>query len=162
MVPVQIADRTWLEKAAPEMLAMLSRNLILGTLPDDELTSLLKDCVVKEFKANRRLSRQGAPVKHIYFIWEGSAKAVFSGRNQSDSWINVNFLQPSSDIGLLSVVDGGPHSATVISLEQMLVIGIPIESLHRALDQHPDWYQIISHIALARLRNLGVWMDHLL
>ena len=162
VIPVRLADDVQEAATMVDLLSVMSLNTLLRTLPRDELFSLVQNSHVVEVDADRELTKQGTPVTEVLFIWKGRAKAVLNGRYHKETWAVVNMLGPGSDIGLLSALDYGPHSATVVSLEKLQVIAVPIELMHITLERHPGWYRDIAVITLQRLRNMGIWIDNLL
>ncbi len=162
VIPVRLVDDIQEAATMADLLAVMSQNTLLRTLPRDELFTLLQNSNVIDVDAEHELTKQGTPVTYVLFIWKGRAKAVLNGRNHKETWAVVNILGPGSDIGLLSAIDYGPHSATVVSLEKLQVIAIPVEVMHLILERHPGWYRDIAIIALQRLRNMGIWIDNLL
>jgi CRP-like cAMP-binding protein len=142
--------------------AVLSTNHFLATLPEHELAGLLRSADVKEVAAGATLTVQGRPVDTIYFIWEGRAKTLIRSAKRKDSSAVLDLLGPASDIGLLSVVDEAPHSATVVAMTKVKALGVPKERVREVLERYPECYQTVTRVALARLRNSGIWMEHLL
>lgn len=161
-IALRQAEQTWMKTASPELLRVLQGNPLLGTLSRDELSHLLRNCVVIQAKPDMELTRQGELVRFVYVLLEGRAKAIMNGRGPQGGTAIVDFLEPAGDIGLLSVIDGGPHSATVIPIEPTTLLGIRIDRVRQALESHPEWYKMTTRVAVARLRNLGIWMDNLL
>ncbi len=145
-----------------QIIDVLKVNPLMSMFSNMELHDLLSQGVLLDLDAENVLSRQGEPVDHMFFIWEGRARAVFGAGRKADTFAVLNLLRPSDDIGLLSIVDGGPHSATVIALEPMRVVSVPIERFRDSCAQHPESYKIISQIAISRMRNMGTWLGILL
>ena len=160
-VPYQRYQR-FMDEVTPELFGAMQQNSFLGRLPKDELAGLLSGCVVKEIGTDECLTRQGEPVDLVYFIWKGHAKAVLNGSSRTDNLAVLSVLKPGEDIGLMSIVDTGPHSATVISLTRLRAIGINRRRMQTILQRHPEWYEIIAKELLSRLRNSGFWMENLL
>ena len=105
---------------------------------------------------------QGGLVDTIYFVWEGRAKALIRSANRKDNSAVLDLLGPASDVGLLSVVDEAPHSATVVAVTELKALGVPKERIREVLERNPQCYQAVTRVALAKLRNSGTWMEHLL
>ena len=106
--------------------------------------------------------RQATPVGEILILVEGRAKAEVSGASHGNFTAVLNLLKPGDDIGLLSLVDGAPHSATVIALESLRTLLVPMANMRGLLKSHPEWYRVLAEVAVSRLRNSSVWLQALM
>ena len=67
------------------------------------------------------------------FLGAGSARAEIPAPAVRESMAVLNYLKPGDNIDLLSLVDCSPHSATVVTLERLLTLSIPIEKVQNFL-----------------------------
>lgn len=134
-------------------------NRLLRGISDRELFQILKGGETVTFKQDEQVTHQSTPVTSVLFILEGRARAEVSGPTQSSLRAVVDFLRPGDDIGLLSVVDGAPHSATVIALDDIKAISVPVLTLRTYLSNHEEWYRTLAEIAVERLRTSSVWLQ---
>ena len=143
-------------------LTGLRENQMLHTLGDIEMPRILNLGHWITFDRDEIVSCQGTPVHEVMFLGAGSARAEISAPAVRESMAVLNYLKPGDDIGLLSLVDGSPHSATVVALERLLMFSIPIEKVRNLLVNHPEWYRILAEVAVWRLRNSSVWLQSLI
>jgi CRP-like cAMP-binding protein len=93
---------------------------------------------------------------------KGRARAELSAAETGAPVAVVSFLGPGSDIGLISILDGAPHSVTVRAVENLLVAAVPVGAMADLLHRHPEWYVTLAHLAVSRLRVSGAWLQKLL
>lgn len=140
-----VADRNW---------RTLRSNRLLQTFTRKEMEHLLSGAQWLQFPMETVVVQQGKPVDAILFIAEGKAAAVIEVPlpGSSDFGALVHFLSPGADIGLLSLVDGAPHLATVTALGDLQVVAVPVEDLQRCLRSHPSRYRVLAQVAVESLR----------
>ena len=143
-------------------LLSLRANHMLRTLGDEELSTLLSAGQWMTFKPDDTVSLQSTPVREILFLIEGKAKAEVSSPNNGNFAAVVNLLKAGDDIGLLSLVDGAPHSATVTALEVLRALSIPTVNMRSFLRSHPEWYRTLADVAVSRLRSSSLWLQTLM
>ena len=137
-------------------------NRFFSTLSPDEYMQLAAVAKSDVFPEGSVLTRQGDSVTSVHFIRQGRARAELSNHNGEAPRAVINFLGPGSDIGLISIVDGAPHSATVRAVEEVLTTEVPLEFMEGLLARHPEWYVTFTEVAIARLRTSGAWLERLL
>ena len=142
--------------------ALLTSNRLLGTLSDQGRAELVRTGTWTTFPESNVVSRQGRTVDAVTFIVHGKARAEIAPPDRQEFRAVVNLLTPGDDIGLLSLVDGGPHSATVTSLEELRALSVPVSAMQKYLEDHPEWYKMLAEIAVARLRTSGHWLQALI
>ena len=141
---------------------VLRTNRLLQGVSRSELASLISEGQWFHYDTGDVVSVQGLEVDAIVFIVSGRAKAEIAAPGREKYRAVVNFLGPSEDIGLLSLVDGGSHSASVIALEPLRVLSVSAAVMQTYLIANPDWYRVIAEIAVSRLRTSGLWMQALI
>ena len=137
-------------------------NRLFSTLSPDEYMQLAAIAKSEAFSEGEVLTRQGESVTSVHFIRQGRARAELSNHNGEAPLAVINFLGPGSDIGLISIVDGAPHSATVRAMEEVRTTEVPLEFMQGLLARHPEWYVTLTEVAIARLRTSGAWLERLL
>ncbi len=166
MVKVQDGGRSRSEHkwsdVAWDTLVPLRTNPLLRTLREGEFLELVATARQARFKEAEVVSREGTSVEHVLFIVGGRAKAEVSSRDGAPSKAVVNILKPGDAIGLLSMVDGAPHSATVVALEEMNTLAVPIDTMQHYLLAHGQWYLVLAEIAVAQLRTSTDWLQALI
>jgi CRP/FNR family transcriptional regulator len=136
-------------------------NRLLRTFEGQEQTRLFNAGHWVIYRPKQVVSRQSEIVEAILFIVEGKARAEVSSPQTSSRFAVVNLLGPGDDVGLLSLVDGAPHSATVTALTELRAVSIPFRELRERLIANPDRYRVLAEIAVERLRLSGGWLQAL-
>ncbi|GBD11862.1 hypothetical protein HRbin23_01542 [bacterium HR23] len=139
---------------APKTWNALRLNRLLQTFSRKELETLLDKGQRLRFSPETIVVHQGRPVEAVLFITQGKAAAVIEVpvSGSSDFGALVHFLGAGADIGLLSLVDGAPHSATVTALTDLEMVAIPVQALQQSLKAHPSRYRILAQVAVENLR----------
>ncbi len=145
----------------PEVVKGLFRNRFLRSLSDDTLSELLTSGELIKFPKGARLCKQGDPVTNLLFIIAGSGEAKMEAGDGAPDAMELGYLQPGDDIGLLSLVDGASHSATVTALESAETISIRIDEIWPHLASNPSVYRVLAEIAMDRLVTSRRWLQAL-
>jgi CRP/FNR family cyclic AMP-dependent transcriptional regulator len=82
------------------------------------------------FPRGAELTRQGAPGESFIVIVTGRASVVVDGRQ-------VRQLGAGEYLGEISLVDGGPRTATVTAIEDIEALIVPRASFERLIDEFP-------------------------
>ena len=92
--------------------------------------------------------KTGQPGDSFYVILEGEAKVV-NGAGRT-----INRLLPSDYFGEISLIDGGPRTATVIADSPMTVLTLERPAFRRMVESEPEVaVKILAYIA-SMLRRL--------
>ena len=140
----------------------LSSNRLLGRLSTEDLDQLTDRGRSVGFEAGAVVSQQGAAVDAVLFIEEGRAKAEAASSERPAYRAVVNLLGPGDDVGLLSLVDGGPHPASIIAMEPVKCLVVPMKVMNDYLGAHPEWHRSLAEIAVSRLRASDEWLEALI
>ena len=149
-------------EADSPMMKGLNLNRILRSISENEIEGFLSVGEWVEFGEGEIVSNQGDPVQDVLFLVSGRARAEIGGGGESTFKVILSFPAAGDDIGLLSLMDGAPHSATVTALEDMLALSVPMSALRMRLRSRQDWYRILAEISVERLRTSGLWLQSLL
>ena len=149
-------------EADSSMMKELGLNRLLRSISENEIDGFLSVGEWVEIAEGEVVSKQGDPVKDVLFIVSGRARAEIGGSSESTFKAVVSFPGTGDDIGLLSLVDGAPHSATVTTLEDMRALSVPMSALRMRLRSRQDWYRILAEISVERLRTSGLWLQSLI
>lgn len=134
---------------------------LLRTLAADEIQSFVSSGRWLVAAPGDVIARQGSPVEAVTFITEGTAREEVASDGAVTCRAVVGFVGPGDDVGLISLIDGGAHSTSVIAMQRFQALQVPIVEVERTLDSHPEWYQSIAQAAVARLRAHGLWLQAL-
>ncbi|MFN3973717.1 MAG: cyclic nucleotide-binding domain-containing protein [Dehalococcoidia bacterium] len=133
---------------------ILRSNRLLQTLSRKEAKRLLDNAQWLRFTPEKVVVQQGRPVDAVFFVIHGKAAAVIEVPlpGSQDFGAIVHFLGPGADIGLLSLVDGAPHLATVTALGDLEVVAVPVDALQQCLRSRPSRYRVLAQVAVESLR----------
>ena len=140
----------------------IPENPLFSTLSLSERLRVLSGLCHNYFTTGQVITSQGQTVGAVHFIHRGRARAEISNSRSGTPLAIVDFLGPGDDIGLLSVIDGAPHSATVRAMEDVCVTCVEMDVMRGLLSRHPEWYAILAEVAVSRLRTCGLWLERLI
>jgi CRP/FNR family transcriptional regulator, cyclic AMP receptor protein len=98
-----------------------------------------------EVPKGRVLTRQGEPGWEFFVITDGEAKASMRGRRSVP-------LRQGSFFGEMSLLDGGPRSATVTAETDMLLLVLSSRSFSSLIDEVPLVGRRVLQVMAERLR----------
>ena len=107
--------------------------VILGTLDDSDVEWMIAAGKRERMAAGSMLIQEGHSIDHLYVVVEG-AFAVQSGALQGKQ---IAELRAGEMVGEMSFVDARPPTASVVALEDSLVLSIPVASLRDRLNDPP-------------------------
>jgi small-conductance mechanosensitive channel len=126
----------------------LLRSVDLFTVLEPALRdSLAEDLVVRHFGKSERVIEAGAPGQTFYLVAEG-AVAVMAGRPAKE----VARLTMGNYFGEMSLLTGEPRSATVVAVEDALLLEFDRPTFAKLFAEHPDLAAQLSAL-LARRRS---------
>jgi CRP/FNR family cyclic AMP-dependent transcriptional regulator len=115
--------------------AMVDRLKLLGSVPlfaslsKQELRQVLALGREVEFGAGRDIVQESDQAGDFYLILSGQASVWLRGRRRQK-------LGPGDHFGEISVLDGGPRSATVTAEGPVLALGLDRSNFLALLDKH--------------------------
>jgi CRP/FNR family cyclic AMP-dependent transcriptional regulator len=107
------------------------------------IASLADELEVPEGKV---LTKQGEPGWEFFVIAEGRARATIRGRPSAS-------LRRGSFFGEMSLLDGGPRSATVTAETDMHLIVLTSRSFSSLIDEVPSVGRRVLQVMAERLRD---------
>lgn len=141
---------------------LVSQHRLLATLGHAEIANLVESSSWLSASEGDLISVQGTPVNDVVFIVEGNAREEVRDAGRGEFRAVVNFLGPGDEIGLLSLLDRSPHHATAIAMKRTQGLRAPVALLEEMLKVHPEWYESIAQLAVARLRASSLWLQALI
>src|SRR5215471_14809039 len=87
---------------------------VLSGLPETLLSELFQDAVGHSLREGEVLFRAGDVGDGCYRIQAGLVKVVVTSQQGEERIISL--LGPDAIVGELSMIDGGPHSASVVAI----------------------------------------------
>ena len=119
--------------AAP--IEVLRRVPLFAGLGPSELAALAGLAQRRTFDARDLIVQQADEGGDLFVIIEGHVKVVSAGVDGRDSAINV--MGPGEVFGEVSLLDGGPRSATIVALDPCALLSIRREPFLRFLEGSP-------------------------
>lgn len=123
---------------------------LLG-LEDEELHSLSEHAQLQSFPKNKIVVSEGDRTSSIYVIRSGKVKVFLYGRNGKE--IDLNILGPGEYFGEM-VLDSGPRSASVMTLEPSQLFIIPHAVFREFVIKHPEFAMRLIKTLIYRTRGL--------
>ena len=132
-------------------LAMARVPLFRG-LADEELRELAELVSSRRFRSKETVVRQGEAGGELYVILEGHTKVVISDTEGRDAGLDV--LGPGEMFGEVTLLDGGPRSATVVALSPCHMLVLDRAPLLSFLEKNPRAAICMLEVTARRLRRL--------
>jgi CRP/FNR family transcriptional regulator, cyclic AMP receptor protein len=139
--------------AKKDMLAMLGRVPLFEGLSKRELEAIHGAAKVTEFSAGRAVVEEGATGLGFHLILEGEAAVTVGGRKRAT-------LRAGDHFGEMSLIDGGPRSATVRAETPVRTLGLTSWAFLPLLEDHPSMARKLLVEMSKRLRNLEKSLQH--
>lgn len=100
-----------------------------------------------EFPAGKQIAKQGESGVGFHMIVEGEASVSVDGATHGT-------LGPGTYFGEMSLLDGGPRSATVAAASELKTISLTSWDFNALLDQYPDLSRKLLVQLCRRLRSV--------
>jgi CRP/FNR family cyclic AMP-dependent transcriptional regulator len=127
--------------------------IILGTLDDSDIDWMIAVGKRQQMKAGSTLIVEGQKIDHVCIVLEGA----FAVRVAALQGKEIAQLRAGEIVGEMSFVDSRPPSASVVALEDSLVLSIPNSELTKRLND-PNFaarfYRSLAVFLANRLRNM--------
>jgi CRP/FNR family cyclic AMP-dependent transcriptional regulator len=121
---------------------------IFADLSTDARRTLASHCQAHYFEPNDRVvSRQDASTD-VYFIVSGRVRVTIFSRSGKE--VSFRDLGPGQLFGDLSAIDGEPRSATVVTLDETLIVSMPADAFWQVLRDYPS----VSAVMMKELARL--------
>jgi CRP/FNR family cyclic AMP-dependent transcriptional regulator len=113
---------------------------------DSDLMTLSKAVTRLTLKKNARVFEEAASADACFVMIDGRAKVVISGERGTE--IILAILEPYSLVGELSLVDGSPRSAALVTLSESTFLRIPSEPFAELRKKSPTFQaRLLNHVA---------------
>ncbi|HXF56733.1 MAG TPA: cyclic nucleotide-binding domain-containing protein [Actinomycetota bacterium] len=124
---------------------MLARVPIFSSLSRRELQAIARQGKEVRHGEGAVLAREGDAGLGFFLILEGEARVTVKGRFRRT-------LGPGDFFGEISLLDGGPRTATVTAATPVRLLGIAQWAFKRLVDQHPSMASKMLRAMASRLR----------
>jgi CRP/FNR family cyclic AMP-dependent transcriptional regulator len=122
----------------------------LSTLSDDVLRDIAARGQVRKFQKNAVIIQEGDAGDSMYIILSGRVKVYAS--DDSGKEVILDIFGPGEQVGEM-VLDGGPRSASVVTLEPSTFAVVSRAELRDYVVQHPDFAVYLISRLIKRTRN---------
>lgn len=129
-----------------EKMTYLQRVHLFEACSSRQLRAIARIAEVQEVPAGEVIARTGEPGDRFFVIVDGSARVEVSPQNQGR-------MGPGSFFGEISLLDGEPRSATVISDTAMRLLVIPRRDFVTLLREVPSLTERMLITLCQRLRS---------
>jgi len=108
---------------------------LLSELGEAELTALEQACRYKRFAAHEQVIDRESQTNDVFFVVRGCVRIV----NYSVQGREIAFdeLSEGGYFGELSALDGQPRSASVMAVDDTLIVAVPGNLFMKILGEHP-------------------------
>lgn len=128
-----------------EKIARLAEVPLLEGCTRSQLKAVARISEVREVPAGTVLTRAGEPGEEFFLLMDGKARVDVSPRKRVT-------LSPGDFFGEMSLLDGGPRSATVTAETAVRVLVIRRRDFARLLREVPELTRAILAVLSRRLR----------
>jgi CRP/FNR family transcriptional regulator, cyclic AMP receptor protein len=121
---------------------------VLRGVPAAALATLAQRCCWRRYKPKQEIVGYREDDRDVYFIVEGTARVTiysFSGRE-----VAFRDLHAGDSFGEVAAIDGGPRSASVVALTEVLIARLAPAAFWELLRAHPS----VAEATLKRLAGL--------
>ena len=126
-----------------------ARNVLSG-LPERLLSELFEAAVAHNVRSGEVLFRAGDVGDGCYRIQTGLIKVVVTSRQGEERIISL--LGPDAIVGELSMIDGGPRSASVVAITDCSLSFLSRAKFQTCIDSHPELTSYLMKTLARRLR----------
>ncbi|MHB0857177.1 MAG: Crp/Fnr family transcriptional regulator [Anaerolineae bacterium] len=137
----------------------LITNRLLAALGSEALEAFLSQSVERHLSAGQIIAVEGEPCTWAYLLARGSVRLRLSsddGREHALAYITAGEW-----LNLAAALDGGAHLATIESVTQTIVHGLPCEQLTALLAVQPQAALLVAEQLAAEVRRLSEMVKEL-
>jgi CRP-like cAMP-binding protein len=102
---------------------------------EESLREVARQLRRRRFRRNEVIFHQGDPGDSLHVVSSGTVKIVLPSAEGEEAIIAT--LRPGDFFGELSLLDGAPHSASVVALEPVETMALPRVAFWEVLDRDP-------------------------
>jgi CRP/FNR family transcriptional regulator, cyclic AMP receptor protein len=131
---------------------MLENVRLFADVPVHYLAHLETLSISRKYPKNTVLVTEGDESTHLYIIRKGTASAYLN--HEDGRQVNLNYMHDGDYFGELSLLDGKPRSASVITVTDCEIILISKTHFHELLHKHPEFTMLLLTELTRRVREL--------
>ena len=131
----------------PEMLREIP---LFATLNPEELEDLLKQLQTEKYPPNTVIIKMDETGDKLYVIEKGEVRISYNNKDGKE--LSLGIQGERTFFGELSLLDSGPHTATVRTINETTVLTISRVTFYSYLDKHAQFSRTLLAILVDRLR----------
>lgn len=132
----------------PELLRAIP---LFSTLNPEELQDLLKQLRQQKFPPHTVIFWMDETGDELYIVEKGEVRINHTNKDGKERTLAI--LGEGTFFGELSLLDGGPHTATARTITETIVHTIDRGAFYSFLDKHPHFSRTLLAVIVDRLRN---------
>ncbi len=129
---------------------------LFATLAPEELEDLLKQLETEKYPPHTVIFWMDEPGDKLYVVEKGEVRINSSDKDGKE--FTLALLGEGTFFGELSLLDGGPHTATARTVKETTVLTIHRSAFYKYLDKHPQFSRTLLAVLVDRLRTSTVKM----
>ena len=131
----------------------LRRCALFAHVEPEGLSVLARAMVTRRFRRNEVIFHQGDPGDALFIMASGSVKVVLPSDEGAEPAI-VAILGPGEFFGELAILDGAPHSATIVALEPTETLVLHRDAFLALIDEQPELRRALLASLATEIRRL--------
>ena len=142
---------------ANALLSLLPAGSLFATCSTEEATDLLSLATKATMKKGQTLLLQGDPGDALIILMTGNARVTMVAQNGRE--ITLDYADPGSVLGEISVIDGGDRTASVIALSDGSYLRLTRQAFATFVERQPSMaWRFMKEIA-RRLRQTNATIE---
>ena len=130
--------------------SILAISAIFPRLPENLSAQLFAGAASRHLEAGKALFLAGDTGDGCYRLEQGLVKVIITSPRGEERILAI--LGPGAIVGELSVIDGGPRSASVIAIKPCELSFVSRAAFKECTQQYPEIYHYLVDVLAARLR----------
>lgn len=126
---------------------------LFGHAEDDTIDALADALRIRRFRKGETVFHQGDPGDALFILASGSVKVVLPSDEGAEPAI-VAVLGPGEFFGELAILDGAPHSATIVAVEPTETLVLHRDTFLRLIDTAPELRRALLASLATEIRRL--------
>lgn len=126
---------------------------LFGAADDAAIETLVRVLRTRRFKRGETIFHQGDPGDALFVVDSGSVKVVLPSDEGAEPAI-VAILGPGEFFGELAILDGAPHSATIVAVEPTETLVLHRDAFLGLIDTDPGLRRALLASLAAEIRRL--------
>jgi CRP/FNR family transcriptional regulator len=126
---------------------------LFGTADEPVIDALISALRIRRFRKGETIFHQGDPGDALFIVATGSVKVVLPSDEGAEPAI-VAVLGAGEFFGELAILDGAPHSATIVALEPTETLVLHRDAFLGLIDTQPDLRRALLASLATEIRRL--------